>query len=820
MSANTKELAASELRWQLDPSSLSFTTTAELQPLQEIIGQERGVEAIRFGLGMDKPGYNIFVSGQPGSGRLNIVKKLLREISQKDKAPCDFCYVNNFKNPEAPLLLRFKAGEGNGFKKGVADFIETLQKEVPQLFESQEYVARKKEIMEAYEKRSREFFKDLQNKVKEQGFALVSIQGAQSERPEIMPLVDDEPVPIHQLEEQFKKGRFPKEEFEQIKEKHTELKKEIDQVFFELRDLQKEVQKKSEEVDKLMFTATASEHMKPLMEQYPDETVQKYLQTVLEDLADNLMIFSPKLTEKQQMMGMVFMQQPGDLFLPYDVNLLVDNAEQKSPPVIIESFPTYRNLFGSIERVVDRKGVWRTDFTKIQAGSFLKANGGYLVLNLLDILVEPGVWPALKRALRTKKMEIQTFDPAYFFTSTGIKPEPIEIDIKVILLADPHYYYLLLNYDEDVPKIFKVRADFDHSMDRTAASVQQFCEFIKSKAEDDDLLPFHKSGVAAMVEESVRMTGRTEKISTSFPVVADLMREADYWARQEKSEQVEAEHVDKAVKARIRRSSLIEEKTQEMIDRGTLMIDTEGSAVGQVNGLSVYALGDYMFGRPSRITATTSMGEAGVINIEREAKMAGPIHNKGVLILSGYLRKKFAQDKPLSISASLAFEQSYSGVEGDSASSTEIYALLSSLAEVPLKQSIAVTGSVNQNGEIQAIGGVNAKIEGFYDCCVKKGLSGDQGVIIPHTNIKDLMLRKDVVQAVEEKKFHVWAVKTIDEGIEILSGREAGERQQDGGYPEDTINYLVNKRLLELAEGLRRFSKKKDGEGEKKSSEA
>ncbi len=800
-------LKAEELRWRQDPAAFSFTTTDDLEPLDEIIGQDRGVEAFRFGMGMNKPGYNILVTGRPRSGRMDVVKKLLKEISHENKPPDEFCYVNNFKNPEAPILLRFKAGEGSRFQQDVHDFIETLRNEIPQLFESQDFISRKKEIMEAYEKRSRDFFEGLNQKVKKQGFALVTIKAGQFERPELMPIVDDEPMPIHNLEEMVKKHRFPEKEYEEIRAKFEELKKEIEQMFFEVRNLQKELREKVQEVDRRMFAATAAEYAAPLLVRYPNETVRKYLEAVQKNLADNLSIFFPGAEGAPGLAGLKFLQQGGDPFLPYRVNLLVDNSEQKSPPVIIESYPTYRNLFGSIERVVDSRGIWRTDFTKIKVGSFLKANGGYLVLNLPDTLMEPGVWPALKRALRTKKMEIQTFDPTYWFTATGIKPEPIEIDVKVVILADSLLYGLLLHYDEDVPKIFKVRADFDHVMNRTGDSIRRFCEFIRAVTRREELRPFDPGGVAALLEQVVRMSGRKEKLSTSFPLITDLIREADYWAAREDAGVIGEKHVDKAIRARIHRSNLIEEKIQEMIDRRSIMIDTRGSVVGQINGLSVYTIGDYSFGRPSRITATTSMGKAGIINIEREVKLAGPIHNKGVLILSGYLRRKFAQDKPLTMSASLAFEQSYSGVEGDSASSAEIYAILSSLSGVGIKQNFAVTGSVNQKGEIQPIGGVNAKIEGFYDCCRSLGLTGDQGVLIPRANVDDLMLRKDVVAAVAEKKFQVHAVSTIDEGIEILTGMTAGERGEDGAYPQGTINYLVDEKLKKMAEGLRNFGK-------------
>jgi lon-related putative ATP-dependent protease len=810
-----KAVPVEKLRWRLDTATLPFETTEDLEPLKDILGQDRGVEAFNFGMGINKQGYNVFVTGTANTGRLATVRKLLEDISKKDgRVPDDLCYVNNFKTPESPILLRFKAGMGRRFKKDVRDFVEALKKEVPQLFESQDYLTRKKEVMEEYERKGKSFFKDLDKKVREEGFALVDIQMGQIKRPEVMPLVDGNPVHIDQLETMVEKGRFPKEEFEVLKQKQTKLREEIDQIFLELRDLQKGVQENIEKMDKLMFMKMATEIAAPLKAKYPGEQIEKYMNDMLEEMTDNLQIFASQA--QQAIPGMPFLLPEGDAFHPYQVNLLVDNGDQKGPPLLVETHPTYRNLFGSIERTVDRSGLWRTDFSKIQAGSLIKANGGYLVLNLLDAIIEPGVWPALKRALKTKQMQIETYDPFYLFTTTGLRPEPIDMDVKVAVIADAYLYQLLLFYDEDVQKIFKVRADFDISMDKNEKSIRQFAEFIKRKKDEDKLKPFDRSAVAAMVEQAVRMAGRQEKISTSFPIITDLIREADYWANEDKSSVVQEKHVDKAIETRIYRSNLIEEHIQEMIDRGTLMIDTDGEVVGQVNGLAVYSLGDYMFGKPSRITATTSMGRAGIINIEREADLSGSTHNKGMLILAGYLRKKYAQDKPLTMSASIAFEQSYSGVDGDSASSTEIYALLSSLSEVPIKQNIAITGSVNQKGEVQAIGGVNHKIEGFFDCCRKKGLTGTQGVMIPESNVKDLMLRKDVVEAVKSGQFHIYAVKTIDEGIEILTGKEAGELGPDGLYPKGTINHLVNEKLKVLAEGLKKFGEEEEKKEEPK----
>ncbi|MBW2517447.1 MAG: AAA family ATPase [Deltaproteobacteria bacterium] len=806
-----------KLRWRLDPATLPFETTDDLQPLKDIIGQKRGVEAFQFGIKINKPGYNVFVTGTPGSGRMATVKKLLEEMLKQDRVPDDLCYVNCFENPESPILIRLQGGRGAAFKRDVKNLVETLKKEIPQLFESQEYINMKKQITETYEKQASSFFKALDQKVKEEGFTIVDVQTGMFKRPEVMPLVDGNPVPIEQLEALAEKERFPKAEYEQLREKQATLTKQIEQIFLEIKELQKDVHEKLEKMDRATFLKTASELAAQINERHKNDKVRRYLQDMLEDMADNISIFMPQ-SQQPQIPGLPPLVKEIDLFQPYEVNLIVDNSQRTSPPVIIEDYPTYRNIFGSIERIVDRRGIWRTDFSKIKTGSLVKANGGYLVINLRDAIIEPGVWQALKRALKSKKLEIQTFDPFYFFTTTGLKPEPIELDMKVVVIADMYIYQLLLYYDEDLKKVFKVRADFDTAMDKSDRNIKQFAEFAKMVSDEEKLRPMDRTAVAALVEQAVRMAGRQEKISTSFPAVTDLIREADFWAGQENEPVVREKHVDKAIEAKIFRSNLIEEHIQELISRGTLMIDVGGAVVGQVNGLAVYAIGDYMFGKPSRITASTSMGRAGVINIEREADMSGNTHNKGVLILGGYLRKKYAQDKPLTMSASIAFEQSYSGVDGDSASSTEIYALLSSLSGVPIKQNIAVTGSVNQKGEIQAIGGVNQKIEGFFDCCNQTQLNGNQGVMIPESNVKDLMLRKDVVKSVADGRFHIYAVKTIDEGIEILTDKEAGSQQPDGSYPEGTINFLVDKRLKELAEEIKKFVGTEEGKKKKQES--
>jgi ATP-dependent Lon protease len=599
-------------------------------------------------------------------------------------------------------------------------------------------------------------------------------------------------------------GKYSKEDLEKTREKQAGLINELEDIFKETRKAEKEIKEELTSLDNEVISPAVKDSISDIKEKFNDEKVRQYLDEVQEDILANLGRFREKEETPPPIPGLV-MPQMADSFSEYQVNVLVDNSETKGAPIIVETTPNYRNLFGTIERVVERTGIWKTDFLHIKAGSFLRANGGYLIFNALDALMEPWVWPTLKRTLKNQVIEMQTYDPFYFFSTSALKPEPVECNTKVIMIGDTQIYYLLYSLDDDFKKIFKIKADFDSVMNKDNEKIQQYTAFVRKICDEDKLRPFDKTGIAAVVEYGVRITGRQKKLSTRFHLIADLLREANYWAEKDGSTVVTEANVEKAIEKRVYRVNLIEEKIQEMIDDGTILIDSDGVVVGQVNGLSVYNLGDYMFGKPSRITAKTSLGKAGIINIEREAEMSGPIHNKGVYILAGYLRGKYAQDKPITMSASLCFEQSYSGVEGDSASSTEIYALLSSISGLPLRQDIAVTGSVNQKGEIQPIGGVNEKIEGFYDVCKAKRLTGKQGVMIPHLNVEDLMLRKDVVRAVKEGNFHIYPVKTIDEGIEILTGVEAGESQGDGRFKEGTVNAMVDKKLRELGMKIKEF---------------
>jgi ATP-dependent Lon protease len=800
------EVPLEKLRWRCPPESLSFETTDDVLACEEIIGQERALKAIRLGLEMDSLGYNIFVVGLVGTGRNTTIKCLLEEIDKEGKIPGDLCYMNNFKDPDQPRCICLPAGKGKAFKKDMDDLIESLKKNIPLVFESEEYQKQKRDVVEKHRERQKGMVKEFENRAKKEGFAVVQVQVGPFTRPDVVPMVAGNAIALDQLETLVDQGQFPRENFEKLKGKYGELSTEMEQVLKETRKVEKTIQEELATLDKSAVSHLVEGTIGDIREKYAHEEISTYLNEVKDSILENPSRFQPKAEVPQLPIPGLAIPPPVDTFTEYQVNVLVDNSETKGAPVIIETSPTYRNLFGTIERGLDRLGgIWKTDFTKIKAGSFLRANGGYLVLNALDVLIEPGVWIALKRTLKNRSMEMQSFDPFYLFASSALKPEAIEVRVKVVMIGDAYLYEMLYAMDEDFKKIFKIKADFDSVMDRKDQTLLQYASFIRKICRDETLLPFDRTAVAAVIEYGVRLASRQKKLSTEFHRISDILREASYWAKKDKSERVTEKHVDQAIAEKIYRKKMIEDKIQEMIDEGMIMIDSDGAKVGQVNGLSVYDMGEYAFGKPSRITAKTSMGKSGIINIEREADLSGKTHNKGVLILGGYLRGKYAQDKPLNLTASLCFEQSYSGVDGDSASSTEVYAILSSLAELPLRQDIAVTGSVNQNGEIQPIGGVNQKIEGFYDVCRSRGLTGKQGVMIPQQNVGDLMLRKDVVETVAAGKFHIYPIQNIDQGIEMLTGVPAGEKQEDGTFAPGTVNDRVNQKLAGLARRMKEF---------------
>jgi len=794
-------LSATELRWRWSKKDIPIASTDEAKPTTDIIGQERALKSLRIGLEMKHFGYNVFVTGITGTGRTTTIKRILKDFEKDDQHLEDLCYVYNFHDTDRPMMIRLPAGKGKMFEKDMLGFISDLQKTIPAVLEGKRFQEKRKETIEYFQNRQRTVMRDFEKKVREHGFEMIQVQVGTMVRPEIAPVIDGKPVAIDQLEAKMKEEKITEEQLKKYQEQYSNLIAQMESVFREMKNIERKARGALEKLDEQFILPIVKDSISEIAGKYKNDKISQYLDDVSRSVLDNLDRFRSDDQQSQQM-PFQLQQQQDDTFSEYKVNVIVDNSDRENVPIVIETNPKYRNLFGTIDRTIDARGAWRTDFTQIKAGSLLKANGGYLVLNALDTLIEPGVWQDLKRTLRTNLVDIQSYEP-WFFSSSGLKPEPIDIDVKVIMIGDAFLYHLLYDRDEDFKKIFKIRADFDVEMELNEEHIGNYSAFIKQICEDEKLMRFEQDAIGEVVEFGVRVAGRKRKLSTRFNEVADIIREANYWAKKEDTSSVSGKHVERAIEERIDRVRLVETKIQELIEEGTLMIETEGKVIGQVNGLAVYDLGEHAFGKPTRITAKTSIGKGTILNIEREADLSGRVHRKGVAILTGYLHWMFSQDKPLAFNASICFEQSYSGVDGDSASSTEIYAILSSLAEIPIKQNIAVTGSVNQKGEIQPIGGVNMKIEGFYDVCKMRGLTGDQGVIIPHQNIQNLMLRKDIIEAVDKGKFQIYAIKTIEEGIEILTDVKAGKRTRTGKYEARSVFGRVDHKLNEYSKRVR-----------------
>lgn len=788
------KLSPGALRKEIDPETMHCRTTEELSPLEGIIGQERAVRALKFGLDIKEHGFNIYVAGPPGTGKETAVKDFLEELAKKRPVPSDWCYVNNVETPYEPKAIELPPGKGKQFQEDMATLIAEVRRVLPETFQSEEYAAKREETIKKIEEERNELLSNLTKKAQEQGFVLqTSPVGLLT-----IPVIDGNPL----SDEEFMK--LSPERKEEIQKKREELTKELRNTMRKLQGLQKKTNEAIKNLNQevaLYAIGHLIEGVKETYEQISD--IIMYLEQVQNDIVDNIEQFIQKPEKPSLPIPAPWLEELP--FRKYEVNLITDNSELEGSPVIIEQNPTYQNLFGRIEKEA-QFGVLTTDFTMIRGGSLHKANGGYLVLPVEELLRNMFSWDGLKRDLMNQRITIEeAAERLGYMTTKGLRPQPIPLDIKVVLLGNPLVYHILYSADPHFKELFKVKADFDTVMDRTEENIKKYASFICTLCQKEDLKHLDASAIAKVIAYGSRLVADQEKLSTRFADVADIIREANFYAVQEGTKYVRSNHIEKAIEEKVYRSNLIQEKIKEMIERGVILIDTEGKTPGQVNGLSVISLGDFSFGRPSRLTASVGLGREGIIDIEREAQLGGRIHAKGVMILSGYLNQKYAQDKPLSLNARLVFEQSYEGVEGDSASSTELYAILSALSGLPVNQNIAVTGSVNQKGEVQAIGGVNEKIEGFFEICRTNGLSGNQGVIIPESNVQNLMLKEEVVEAVEAKKFHIYPVKTIDEGIEILSGVKAGERKDDGTFEEDTVNYLVDNRLREMAEKLREF---------------
>ncbi|MCA9939863.1 MAG: AAA family ATPase [Anaerolineales bacterium] len=793
----SQSLSPEALYRACDPEQFEFETTASLPDLEMIIGQERAVDAVRFAIGIRHTGYNLFALGPYGTGKHTAVMQFVAQQASTEPTPSDWCYVYNFDQPHQPRAVEMPAGRGIIFAQDMQRLVETLFTVIPAAFESDEYQAQRGNIEEAFKQKHDQALEKLEEEAKSKSITLIRTPLG----PAFAPLRSGE---VLSPDEYMK---LSEEEQKHIEGEVQDLQDKLRRILHQVPQWKREGQ---EELDKLN-KEVAEFAVKPLLDELRQKyegvpPVQAYLQEVQGDLVSNVPAFlNPQPPSGVPVEGSDGSQPALSPITRYQVNVLVDHSQTKGAPIVYEDYPTYHSLVGRVEQVA-HMGALLTDFTLIKSGAFHRANGGYLILDALKVLQQPYAWEAIKRLLRAGRIHIESLGQMVGLISTvSLEPEPIPLNVKVVLMGERLLYYLLCQYDPDFVELFKVAADFDDQMERTPENNQFYARLIATLSRKESLRHFDRQAVARVIEHSARLVEDAERLSAHMRSVADLLREADYWAGEAAREVVTRADVQRAIEAQDYRLGRVRDRLREAVLRNTIMIDTDGTRVGQVNGLSVLALGSSQFGSASRITARVRMGKGEVIDIERQVEMGGPIHAKGVLILSSYLGARYAADFPLTLSASLVFEQNYGGVEGDSASSTELYALLSALADVPLRQSLAVTGSVNQHGQVQAIGGVNEKIEGFFDLCQARGLTGEQGVMIPAANVKHLMLRQDVVTAVRAGQFHIYPVTTIDEGIEILTGTPAGEMDAAGNYPPDSINQRVIARLQSFAHRAREF---------------
>jgi lon-related putative ATP-dependent protease len=813
--SNSKHVASlppEKLRWHCDPARIPFETTAEVEPTVNDMGQDRAMRALRMGVELRASGYNLFVCGLSGTSRGGMIVRMVEEMHLETETAPDRCYVNNFKNADRPRLLTLPRGQANAFKKEVESGIDFLRRRIPQVFEGEPFQRQKTRIVERFTVREKELMDDFTRRIAREQFALGRMQVGAVALPEIFPVLEGQMVPIEEIPKMVQEGKLESVTAEDLERKYDQFRQEFTVVYRKTLSLSRELASEMSYLEQEAASVLVDGVIEELKEKYPSPQISEYLEEVRHHILDNLDPFKEREGEDEQPPsegggGQRPERTDRDPFRVYGVNVILAHGEQEKVPVIFETIPTYANLFGTIHRSYDTRGGWNSDFMDLRGGSLLRADGGFLVMYALDTLTEAGVWRTLKRTLNHGKLEIQPVDVFFPFSTAALKPEPIEIHVKIILIGDRDMYELLYDYEDDFKKIFKVRVEFDEEMPWSEEVIRQYAGRLRKLSDDEHLCPFDRSAVAVLLEHGVRRAGRRGKITARFFDLADLAREASYVAKHEKAAVVTAEHVRKAQEAQIDRHNLTETKIREMVEQNLLFIDTTGARVGQVNGLSVLEIGGYAFGKPVRITAAVALGKLGIINVERESNLSGRFHDKGVQIISGYLRRTFAQDKPLSLSASVCFEQSYSGVDGDSASSTEIYAILSALSGIPIKQELSVTGSVNQQGDVQPIGGVNQKIEGFYDVCKLKGLTGTQGVLIPAENVEDLMLRDEVIDAVAKRRFHIYPVATVEQGIEILTGVGAGKRGKTGKFEPGSVFAAVDSRLRAMADTLRKFEK-------------
>jgi lon-related putative ATP-dependent protease len=792
------EVPPEELRERLDPESLDFENTSELCDVAlTAVGQQRATEALKLGVGMKQPDYNIYVAGAPRTGMTYITEHFIREQAKRQPTPPEWCYVYNFKEPDKPRALRVPVGLGRELRHDMEELVKSLQRRIPEIFESEDYRTREQQVHAAFEQGRRAIVDELSRKAEAEGFILQFSQVGMM----ILPAKDGQPMTQEEI------GQLPQEEKESLRAKSDKLQEEMTAAMKAMRDLERDFKEQHQKLDNEVVLYLVGHYMDDYREKYKEvPDVLQYFQEVQEDILKSIEDFK----KKEEAPQLPFMAGPQETsFKRYEVNVLTDNTGLEGAPVVIEANPNYPNLFGSIEREA-RFGTLFTDFTMIKAGSVHRANGGYLVIKAMDLLKWPFSYEALKRAIQNREIKVEDIGELYgLITTKTLKPEPVPLNVRVVLMGDPWVYEILYAYDEQFPKMFKVKAHLDHVADRKPETLKECAACLSKYVADTGLRHVDRSGVTRLLEHGLELTGDRKKLTLQLGYLSDVLKEADYWAGQDGAKLISARHIKEAIDKQRFRANLYEEHVKEAIADDIFWVETDGEIVGQINGLSVMSTGDYMFGRPNRITANVSLGKEGVVSIDREAKLAGNIFNKAIMTLAGYLSERFAHNKPLTLSATLSFEQSYGMIEGDSATAAEVFAMLSALAEVPIFQGLAVTGSASQKGEIQPIGGVSHKIKGFYDICKAKGLTGRQGVIIPRKNVRNLMLEDEVVQACREGRFHIYAIDTIEEGIELLTGLPAGRRRRDGTYPPDTLFRKVDQQLEKMARMAKEFGEKK-----------
>ncbi len=786
---------AEQLRKTVNLGRYKFNTTAEIDILSTVIGQERAVSSINFALDIGDSGYNIFVSGRYGTGKTTIVHDLVNKKAKALPRPPDWIYVYDFENPDEPLAIQMAAGEANKCKSAMRTLMQQLTDELQKTFESKTYINKKNELIDEIQAQKQHLFTEIEKKALDRDIQIKSTSMGFA----TIPLIEGKQIDNKIFQ------TLPPEEQERINANISDFQKRIQEVMRQVQQLDRTLHEALNQLNEDIARYVVESYFQPILERYrKNESFKNYLHAAAEDIIKNIhdMIRTTEEDDKKRPAD-----DPDYKVNKYQINVLIDNSRQKGSPVKYETNPTYHNLFGRIEKKSIRGYIY-TDYTMIKAGSLLAANGGYLIIDSALLLKHPYAYEALKRTLRSKEAHIEDINEIYGFSSTtALRPKSVPVNVKVILIGSASIYRLLLNYDEEFRKIFKVRADFDLEVKETPSTIKKYIQFIARVAQEEELLHFDRDAVTAFIDYGFRLARHQKKLSVQFGELVKVIRESSFWAKKAKHKTVRESDVKKALEEQIYRHDLVEEKLHESILENTINIDVKGHEVGQVNGLAVYNLGDHVFGRPSRISINTFIGSRGVINIEREARMSGKTHDKGVLILTNYFYQKFGTTMPLAFSASITFEQSYGTIDGDSASSAELYGLLSSLSGVPLNQAIAVTGSVNQKGDIQAIGGVNEKIEGFYKVCKSRKLTGEQGVIIPKANIKNLLLDKEVYDAVKQDKFHIWAVDRVEDGIRILTGEKCGLSHKDGSFTKDSIFEKVRQRLIEFARISQSFRK-------------